>query len=822
MSHSRLIASWVAAAVIALLAAASPSIAQRRLEVDITRVDWGVAGKRAVSLEWTPIVVHVRSMRGPVSGLMTVTAKQDDLHEVAVSTGFSATMADDTPIEIAIPLSWGLSSVGITFEADNPWRRRTFEFTTVSNALTGPGPRALPVFVGQRQPSVWVVEDVRLGEKEAETSAPRNGYVGTPNPKPQPVADDEKAALASAAVVRVEPGSMPTSWIVYRGADVVVVRGDLGTKDEDRASNESIRALMDWVHSGGSLFVVVDGAGTEWRRFVEPPQNSASAPPVEALESTPVATPDRIAKAVERWNAFARKKSSDATSVEISSTIRVRALRLTDAGRRLGWTLDDDAVLESLEASGVRTGAVATGPVGLGMVTLVGCDPTDVPRIVHSGASAMVWDALLSPTLDHLWKGLNDARESGNWYWDSYSPRASSDIRSAQAIVNCLESVSVIPPVGHGTFLTLGLVVLALGLLLGPGDMLWLRFMKWRQHWWITALGWIVLATLGAWYLPRIVRAAPSAMFRLTQEDAIVDESGNTLVWRDGVTGVFAGRYLQMNIEDSQAGTWWRPVQPEVMTWRDPDQSGKGRRVVQLDHLRPSPGSPRQCALVPFAIPQWTARTFVDSAPSGTTSLPVKFELNSSNGDQTGPMVVVKTRPGWTITQPPALEVENAWITFASTTPIENGEGLIYTKPSKSTSPPPTSGMNRQNNDYAYMNLGTVTSTDLIGPRERSQAIDAMIHSGHWGVMHLTIVGDTDGVAIAGQSATRVERINMKTTRSLRVLLPLSEEFKAALGLPSIESVDKRDTGTSPKPEWITSPAAGTPGAVGESGANEP
>lgn len=821
MSPSWSIAVWVTA-VMAMLVAASPSHAQRRLDVDITRVEWGVAGTRAVSLEWTPIVVHVRSTRGPVSGVMTVTAKQDDLHEVSVSTGFSATMREDTPIEVAVPLSWGLSSVGITFDADNPWRRRTFEFNTLSSTLTGPGPRALPIIVGQRRPSVWVVGDVRLAEKEAESLAPKSGYAGTPSPQPQPVAEDEKAALASAAVVRVEPGSMPTSWIVYRGADVVIVRGDLGTKNEDRASNESLHALMDWVRSGGSLVVVVDGAGTEWRRFVEPPEHFVSAPPVEALESTPVATPERVAGAVERWNAFARMKSGDATSVEVSPTIRVRALRLTDEGRRLGWVLDDGALLESSGDSGVRTGAVATGPVGLGMVTLVGFDPAAAPRIVHSGASAMVWDALLSPTLNGLWKDVNEARANGVWYWDGYSPRASSDIRSAQAIVSCLESVSMIPPVGHGTFLTLGLVVLALGLLLGPGDMLWLKFMKWRQHWWITALGWIVLATLGAWYLPRIVRAAPSAMFRLTQEDAIVDESGRTLAWRDGVTGVFAGRYVQVRLEDSQTGTWWRPVQPEAMTWRDPDESGKGRRVVQLDHLRPSPDSPRQCVLAPFAIPQWTARTFVDSAPAGVTNLPVKFELTSGSGDEPSPMVLVTTGTGWTISQPPTLEVENAWITFASATPMVDDVGQIYTQPIRSTTPPPTLRMYRQYNELASTNNGTLTSTDLIGPRERSHAIDAMIHSGRWGVVHLTIVGDTDGIAISAMTASRAEPINARTTRSLRVLVPLSDEFRAALNLPTLDSVDERFRGTSPKPDWIKSPDTGTPGTDGESGANDP
>ncbi len=787
-------AAWVVSAVTAVLLLASPLHAQRRLEVEVTRIDWGVAGKRATSLEWTPIVVHVLSTRGPVSGVMTVATRQDDLHEVEISTGFAAVPDKDTPIEVAVPFSWGASSVSITFEATDPWRKRTIEYSTASTAITGSGPRSLPLFVAQRLPSVWVVGDVRLAEKEAESTTTQQNWGGTPATPPTKKPEAELAPLHEASVLRLEPSSMPGSWISYRSADAVVVRGDLGATEKERVPEATIRALMDWVHSGGSLFVIVDGAGTEWRRFVESPMSSGASsiglPPVEAMESSPVALPGFVGGAIDRWNAHAKTKQSDAKDVEVASSIRVRALRLTDEGRRLGWTLLEAARLKGDDAESPRStrrqskgqlGLIATGPVGLGMVTLVGFDPTEAPRIVHSGASAMVWDAILSPTLDAHWKSLNDARASGNWYGDYNVPRASSDLRSAHAIVNCLESVSVIPPVGHSTFLTLGLVVLVLGLLLGPGDMLWLKFMKWRQHWWISALGWIVIATWGAWFLPKVVRAAPSAMFRLTQEDVIDDGSGHAVAWRDGVTGIFAGRYIQVKLEDPQAGTWWRPVQPEAWSWRDRDESGEGRRVIQLDHLWPSPGSPRQCTLAPLTIPQWTARTFVDSAPAVAANLPVSFELRSSDGEDAGPEVVVKTQPGWTITQPLAFEVGNTWITFASTEPLGSGKGLVCSKASGSTSPPKVWGFYKPDNQNAYMNLGTMTSTDLIGPRERTHAIDAMKRSGRWGVMHLMIAGDTDGVVLGARTATREEHVNTRTTRSLRVLVPLNEEFKAAL-----------------------------------------
>ncbi len=106
---------------------------------------------------------------------------------------------------------------------------------------------------------------------------------------------------------------------------------------------------------------------------------------------------------------------------------------------------------------GEDAGLIASGPVGLGLVTVVGMNPRRVCGI-DVNAHDSLWREIIFPTLPH-WHAGSPGRHS----WYGWAQSSGPDMATSMAIRGALDSVTTTVSVGAGFFVVTLVVIAALG-----------------------------------------------------------------------------------------------------------------------------------------------------------------------------------------------------------------------------------------------------------------------------------------------------------------------------------------------------------------------
>src|SRR5690606_1059067 len=137
---------------------------------------------------------------------------------------------------------------------------------------------------------------------------------------------------------------------------------------------------------------------------------------------------------------------------------------------------------------------------GYGLVTILGLAPSRDPATLSARAAGEVWRDALETALDY-WldqtESILQAQTTGGW--------GALVIPANQRANNAaVERVGQVPEAGEWLFLVIAGAMSILALLVGPVDYFVLRRLGAAQRSWLTALGWVALASAVAYGGPKV------------------------------------------------------------------------------------------------------------------------------------------------------------------------------------------------------------------------------------------------------------------------------------------------------------------------------
>ncbi|MDX2131096.1 MAG: hypothetical protein SFY69_03470 [Planctomycetota bacterium] len=582
-----------------LAASAAGAHAQESPPAEITRVRLGWGGAIIPGERWAPVVVDVRGGPDAFAGTLTIEYTQDATQRAQVWVPVATTPNQTVPYELGVCVPFHTDSVRVTLTGER--FRQQIDFDRSGAA----GSQPLPSIDGAERFVLAVGDDLaalRLADAGVGTPVPPAGMPVMPaSTPPDP--------WSRTTVVPAGAADLPMSWMLYEGLSLVVAR-ERDLLDADRRSRD---ALLTWVEAGGRLIVLLEPAGDAWRTFV-------GAGHVEVGGAVPVT--------LEQGSI-----ANDAASGGADAGIRTaRPITITPAGLAQGWR-----TLWPFEGGGPTRGLGATGPVGMGMVGLLGIDPARLHPTLDTSRTRSHWRDVCAQVLP---SHSNYGDSSQPWAWFG-SGRSGPDTPSADAMSAGLDALAIVPPFGSGAFVVVGLSIALLGLMLGPVDYALLRRRR-RARWnWLTAITWIGLAGGTAYLAPVLVRSGETVNARMRAVDLIDGPEGGAFAWETALTGVFAGQPLLTappTIDGRPAceGSWFRGVSP-VYQHGGPATGFPPLRIG----VRSTPtrgGIPG-----PMSQGQWTYRTLLEQRPGMPASLPM-------------PVRVARTKAGYAVEVGPLPE----------------------------------------------------------------------------------------------------------------------------------------------------------------------
>jgi hypothetical protein len=698
---------------------------------------------------WSPVTVYIHSPGRSISGVMLIEYAQDAHQQARIAVPFAAVADRTTAVQAVICIPPECDSVSIRLLDERGRRLAAERFTHTPTQRTGvlgikrEYAEGLLVCVGlPRLPDA--MRALREIEQELLAAQPAQNS-RQPWERPRRTAAvrwDEVLA------VTVSPGDLPLSAMGYDSVMGVVVSGDAGFQ----VSRAALDAVHQWVLSGGRLVIVADGPGEQWRNWL--PEEARQLIRMHPPDSSEL--PSKLAEAV---GAAAMPLEREVARPEAVESLAVRAIELTAAARREGWTVRHGEGGAAL---------VAEGPVGYGYVTVLGFDPHKTTRTISSHGAAAVWvQALETIARDFFASNSLEATAPAPGvvtYWYGYASRAQ------QAINVSLERLANVPVLGYTVFVTIAGAVLALALLVGPIDYLVLKRRKALQRSWMTALFWIALASAAGIAAPRVIRTDPTQVNRFSVIDQMagVQAGEQGLGFTTGLTGMYAGHAGTSQLTDVDPASWWRGTTAVYSFQR----GGSGTAPVPTFQAAAGGemGSLRGNAMHSLPLAQWTFRTFFDQSPRG---LPLGARLEIAGDEQDAALVITGLpggcriveglvqggiRPGQVlvpseITQGPGV---GEWrLRFAG----DQAEGF-HSLPSRWLYQP---GGRRGDGER---NPGAALA--LPGPDRRGLAVESRIASGSWGAVYLWMEG-------MPPYPTLDWKANAQHTAVIRLLFPVED-----------------------------------------------
>lgn len=441
---------------------------------------------------------------------------------------------------------------------------------------------------------------------------------------------------------------VPSVWIAWDQADVVVATGSaLEAMGERRRE-----ALIAWVRAGGRLIVQVDTSGREWavgglgtlvtigdQAQVPLPPGVARVLGWEEVAQhlmaigrylpPPSSRPPGTDVSGRLPRAFAHEVTTRANALE-TPTIRARRIAVSDMGKSLGWrtwwvpgSVNDGHGPDwptregrSDAQSPDRAGLVAAGPLGAGIVTIVGIDPALLAPRASTESTIALWRTL---TAGPLARALEIADSRNTYAYYGTNP-ASAQRRQ------WLESTftGTAPP---ASLMALGVLALAMALAacISLVDAIVLRRARLRHRSHRTAIAWIALAAFLAFLLPLTLRSADDSASRIGAITAIVDDPTIDATWTSGnaSTLLYAGGGGVVSFDSFHRDAWVERDRLQPLNyWESTRAANAAPSSIRQVAASANPGATGAAGpaggagrLAPSWMGQWTLRTADDEWP---------------------------------------------------------------------------------------------------------------------------------------------------------------------------------------------------------------
>jgi hypothetical protein len=581
--------------------------------------DFGWSGT-PVAERWSPITVWIDPGDKPLEGVVVCEFPQDAAQAMRVAVPFVATPGTQLPVELVAALPNRCDRVDVALYSRAGKRLGALEYRNAPvrdqlqlPAMAGPG-TALVVGVG----------DTSINDAARQWASPRQLNFGGPpgagaptdagplgvvpaapagaDSAPPDEAGVKKGTLSiehrrrlawgRVRALKIAPDRLPVSWTAYDSLSVLVVQGEAAAKADPRG----LLAVQEWVRAGGRLVILAPTAGPVWRQWLPP---GPAGDLVEAGEVERLGVPAAVVMAV----TGAGLTDDSGVAPVPASTAGQRTLRLTERGRAEGWTV-------RWPASGREDGgSLAEGPCGLGWVTVLGFDPRSATVANTTVATTAAWEEALEGSMgDWLDAASRDDTQRNAW-WFATEPDSYSAIRAG------LDRIVRTPELGDTVYWLILGGALLFAALVGPVDYLVLSRLRLSHRSWLTALGWIALASFLAYAGPRVVRATATTVSRLTVIDTVMpplvggEPAERPVVAQTALTAVFAGHTGEFRPSAGFASAFVRGVSSvfffgasapsaTISTTQGPGTAdADGRRASIVDSL-------------PMSI--WTLRTLLD------------------------------------------------------------------------------------------------------------------------------------------------------------------------------------------------------------------
>lgn len=787
----------------------------------------------------TPVWVALTSEKGFASGVVTLRYRQDQNQMASVSTPFSTSEGVTTLVEV--PIAVPRSCDRIEIEIRDGRRSLRVAFDSTDRNAVGPMPDI-----------VTTVNPVLL----VGVPTARDQFRLTSRGRMREMPDDASSSplLQRGLPWTSTPAQLATNWISYEGVDLVVISEDAFASADPRAKD----ALRAWLGAGGQVLLFASGAGDGWLSLL--PEGLGRSLPITLSDQATLALP-------HAWEAQVQGTGvASVRDAQGRGTLPARLVRVLPSGLESGWqVLMPPIDLPGQAASPVQAppvqappaqavpsqaGLAASGPAGLGWLTVSGLQHSTFETRVLLPAQRVLWYQLMvnGPFLN-IASDANTMDDAATRSWGGYSVDRQTAGQSA-----ALEATLSVERLGPGLMLAIAGLLALLVLLVGPLGRVLVRRTVGLSRSWAFSLVAVVLATALATFLPTWVRSGKSSVGFVSVVDVLCDEAGKpTRMWTSTVIGAFAGKQTGVTLlaaGASQApvppGTFVRGFSPRSNDYysqlRERNQARLGSTLaLALD--APTLGNLRGHTAGSTSISQWNMLAFTlndagASPSSAEQASAATTPLNASSFST--PTVTLSPKSTPTPTSPGAMGVLVSVKGLAASDTIQSigvmlptahgsvaatgTDTIIDLAPSavsltqsefQSSSIVPAWMANELRVSLARTDpftsrkkvaapWGLPTHVGIGASHKRAYSLDAYVASGtHAVVVIITAPSTAPSFALSTEisaSSTSPQR-GTRGLRLYRMLVPLSQELRLALA-------DALPAPTSPPTSSPTSPSA--------------
>ncbi len=526
-----------------------------RFGLSLVSIDRGLTGD-LVAERWNPLRLNFINGPEPIEGIVRLTFAQDQTQRAEIQVPIIARANARVSVTAMINPPGMLSEIDVTVLRENA-RPYTAKIESYSD-----GPLSMGRIQAEASPRIAVLPGSRSNwaistERVFPIPEAAGSQAGTPDADWSRRSNVIRDATPTSATLR--SSDVPTSGMGLDGLWLLIVDADQAeVLDEPR-----LRAIREWVLTGGRLIVVADAPGENWMRWL--PRDVASGIAIDQPRRAP--TPGGV---------LGTMSGGEESVARGNESLPQRTIRLLGSSRAVSpWTT-------SLAVGGDGF-LMASGPAGLGAVTLLGFDPARAPAVVDAAASDRLWKHAAGSIIDRQAPADHDR----SW--------AMSSTSTEQAFLrDTIERISRVPEVGAAPFVAVGVIFVGLIIMLGPVDYLLLGRLKRRQWSLATAALWITIAGAVATIVPSLlIRTDQTLSDRAEFIDAILpggDAPG--LGVRSGITAVFSNASQRAGVENYPAGAWVHGVSP-------------GLFYGNSSMLTPAATFTQRLGVVGTAVPAW-------------------------------------------------------------------------------------------------------------------------------------------------------------------------------------------------------------------------
>ncbi|RNC82409.1 MAG: hypothetical protein ED559_11700 [Phycisphaera sp.] len=541
-----------------------------------------------------PVRVHVRAQDENISGRVELDYIGRDGYTGRVIAPVDVAAGGETTVSMVVPIPAMLEEVLLTLRDQRGARIADAEYATLPSSTQIQFPTILAPSQELLLSCTARVSASRIAESLVQDSI---GFLPTTRLRSVrqmlELTPEQATQFVFSNLIgeNVLVDTLPLSHRAYEGAVAVIV--DSTTVQE--ADPRAIVAMHRWVIGGGRLIVLADMPGDQWRRLI---------PPTVPIDAITLGAQQQIDVPAE---------FETLTDSPVRESLICRPIWLTLAAEDAGWSTRWQSTGGNL---------LAEGPAGFGWVTLVGVLPSNVSGGGREGDTK-------------LWAGVLTGASRGV-YMPDHSHRTLLTRGNSWGELRVVEDVPVLvfdaigsaTPIGSAAVALVALVTVSLAIALGPVDFVLLKLIRLRHMAWLSALVWIMLASVIGFLTPNKMRSGASTLGRHTLIDTLAVNSAlpgsdsnpqNTRVaelpdvlrsWSLSFSNYFAGSTDPITVSPSQNGVYWSEYQGvqgrsavtrPLVTVQNPNSGG-------LDATRSSAPAPIRPGI-------WTTKVFLDSGP---------------------------------------------------------------------------------------------------------------------------------------------------------------------------------------------------------------